>query len=197
MVRNDQSAIILDLAKIPRNRPYLHDRLRTHPMPVIPHTEIASLFRQHASGLTLLARSRFLESMADDVVQEAFIRLSQQAKRPDDPLAWLARTVRNLAIDAIRQEGRRKTREQKLAATREPWFDSGFSFGSEEVTAEEATMALTKLTVEEREIVVAHLWGNMTFRQIAQAFDLSSSSANRQYQNAISQLRELLGTKHV
>jgi RNA polymerase sigma-70 factor (ECF subfamily) len=40
--------------------------------------------------------------------------------------------------------------------------------------------------------VVAHLWGGLTFRQVAEAFELSSSAAHRQYAAGLAQLKQLL-----
>jgi hypothetical protein len=42
------------------------------------------------------------------------------------------------------------------------------------VSAEEVVEALKQPTFEEHEIVVAHIWNGMSFRQIAEAFQLSS-----------------------
>jgi RNA polymerase sigma-70 factor (ECF subfamily) len=164
---------------------------------VIPPIEIAALFREHARGLTLIARARFPDSTADDLVQEAYIRLAQQSVLPDDPLAWLARAVHNLAIDAMRKDGRRRSREREFYDQCVTWFEGTSLPVGDELTGEEATSALLKLREADREIVVAHLWGNLSFRQIASAFDVSSSTANRQYNQAITQLREILGVKHV
>jgi RNA polymerase sigma-70 factor (ECF subfamily) len=47
---------------------------------------------------------------ADDVLQDAFLRLSALApsRFPDDATAWLFRTTANLAIDALRRRRRRR-----------------------------------------------------------------------------------------
>ena len=160
-------------------------------------SEIAALFRDHAEGLVLLARARFLDSHADDLVQEAFVRLARQKSTPNDPLAWLARAVRNLAIDAVRKDSRRRRRERESAASRDCWFEPPDDLVGNCLSAEEATEALLQLSESEREIVIAHLWGNMTFRQIASAFGVSSTSANRNYLKAIDKLRITLGIKNV
>lgn len=152
--------------------------------------ELATLWRQHARGLCLLARTR-CQFDADDVVQDAFIRLAACETLPDDPVAWLARTIRNLSIDLARREGRRRTREKRFAESKASWFQPD---ALTQLVAAEVTEALDSLPTHYREILVAHLWNSMSFRQIAAAFDLSSSSAARRYHEALHEMRSALST---
>lgn len=41
----------------------------------------------------------------------------------------------------------------------------------------------------QREIMIAHIWAHMSFRQIADAFAISPATAHRQYQMGLAQLR--------
>ncbi|MEZ6135240.1 MAG: sigma-70 family RNA polymerase sigma factor [Pirellulaceae bacterium] len=160
---------------------------------MISPAEITVLWRKHASGLELLARARFPDK-ADDLVQEAFIRLAKQPTAPDDPLSWLLKTVRNLAIDAARSEARRKRREQLFYETQSPPMRDA---DAPQFSAAELNVALHRLTAEDRDIVIAHLWNSMTFRQIAKAFSMSSSTVNRRYLRALQQLKNELGTAKI
>lgn len=121
------------------------------------------------------------------------MRLAQQARVPDEPLAWLAKTARNLAIDACRSRRRRRQREQSFAVSRSEWFNIE---PANAIVADEATRALQNLAVVDREILIAHLWNSLSFRQIAAAFDISSSSANRIYNRAIETMRAALEPSH-
>ena len=89
---------------------------------MISASQLAQLWTQHAAGLRLLARVR--SDLADDCVQEAFVRLSQQPALPNDPLAWLVRVVRNCALVEIRSEKRRKAREEHWQQKSDPWLAS-------------------------------------------------------------------------
>ena len=53
---------------------------------------------------------RLLGSMADaqDVVQEARLRLLQQDRAPDNEQAWLFRVVTNIALDRLRAQRRQR-----------------------------------------------------------------------------------------
>lgn len=151
--------------------------------------EIVALWRTHAGGLLLLARSRCAND-AEDLVQDAFVRLARQPSLPRDPLAWLARTIRNLAVDHARQAGRRKQRERRFAAERMAWFH--VEPNTSDHSAKDVLAELSQLHVEEREILVAHVWSGLSFEQIGEAFGMSSSTANRRYHSALETLRTAL-----
>ncbi len=154
--------------------------------------QLADLWQRAAPSLLLLARTRC--DLAEDCVQEAFVKLSLQQPVPDDPVAWLVRVVRNAAIDMARSEKRRKQREQANASERPSWFEGQDAF--ERVLVErDVQQALMQLTPDQREIVVAHVWGGLSFRQIGMAFDISSSAAHRSYSESLLELKRAL-TNH-
>lgn len=158
--------------------------------------ELANLWRKHAASLALLCRLRC--SSPEDCVQEAFIRLSREVPPPDDPVAWLARVARNEALSRWRSEQRRRQRELLVAAERPAWFLEP-RLADDDAFASPAAVqsALEQLDESTREIVVAHLWSGLSFRQIADAFELSSSSAHRQYAAGLARLKQLLEEKGV
>src|SRR4029077_12388922 len=128
-------------------------------------------------------------SAPEDVVQEALLKLVAQTKAPDHPVAWLYRVVRNAAISAARSAQRRQ-RHESIAASRAPsWFIPSEAGG---LDVESATAALRDLPLEQREIIVAHLWGGLTFEQIGKLVGCSSSTAHRRYLEGLLLLREKL-----
>jgi RNA polymerase sigma factor (sigma-70 family) len=149
--------------------------------------QIVDLIDAHAPALLLYAR-QFCDT-AEDVVQEAFLRLVRQRPWPDDAVAWLYRVVRNAALDAVKSRRRRVRREEAVARTT-PWFVEP---AVDDLDAEAAAKALRELPIECREAIVAHLWGGLTFEQIGAAVNASASTACRRYQAGIALLREKLG----
>jgi len=150
---------------------------------------LANLVDRHAAALVLYARQWCAQP--EDVVQDAFIRLHQQRCVPDDPLAWLYCVARNRAISHGRSDRRRRSRESTVASLAPTWFASDDeSTGLDAATAVEA---LTELSLDQREIVIAHLWGGLTFVQIAELVSTSSATAFRRYQAALVLLRQRLG----
>jgi RNA polymerase sigma-70 factor (ECF subfamily) len=124
------------------------------------------------------------------VVQEAFIRLVNQARPPDNPVPWLYRVVRNAALSAARSERRRRRHEGVAREMAEGWLEPR---GETALDAEAAAAALTRLPGDQREVIVAHLWGGLTFEQIASLMNSSSSTAHRTYAAGLAALRERLG----
>lgn len=159
--------------------------------PVLSSSQIADLWNQHAAALQLLARARC--RVAEDCVQEAFARLATEDPAPEDAVAWLARVVRNEAISQFRKDQRRRRREDVFAQERGPWLQPADSLRDDLIATDEIQQGLLRLDAESREIIIAHLWTGLSFRQIAEAFETSSSAVHRQYHAALSQLRDQLG----
>lgn len=158
---------------------------------MISPEELSRLWRAHAAGLELLARSRCRE--AEDCVQEAFVRLSCAKPQPDDPVAWLARVVRNGAISRSRSEARRRRREQIAAEYRPPWFYPESIEPSDVPSAIELQNILQRVALDEREVLIAHVWGGLTFRQLETAFETPRTTLHRRYLSALQFLRTELG----
>src|SRR5216684_3216360 len=83
---------------------------------------LGKLVDDHAAALVLYARQWC--AAPEDVVQEAFVKLSLQRLPPDNPLAWLYRVVRNAAVSAARAEQRRRRHEARAAARVATWFEA-------------------------------------------------------------------------
>jgi RNA polymerase sigma factor (sigma-70 family) len=148
---------------------------------------LGRLFDRHAAVLELYAR-QWCEC-AEDVVQEAFIELVCQFPSPTDPAAWLYRVVRNKAIDALRSLRRRKRHETEAVDGRTMRFDSS---PADLIDACAAAVALESLPIEQREVVVARIWGGLSFQQIGQLVGASDSAAHRRYEAGLSALRQKL-----
>ncbi|WP_422927942.1 RNA polymerase sigma factor [Singulisphaera sp. PoT] len=154
---------------------------------------LGQLLDRHAAALELYARQWCVAP--EDVVQEAFLKLAGQRVAPDEPLAWLFRVVRNGAISAARSSRRRIQHEAQAAAGARAWFEPPGD-GPSKLNAldpEAAASALLGLPIEQREVIVAHLWGGLTFQQVGEVVGSSSSSAHRLYASGLAALRERLG----
>ena len=149
---------------------------------------LADLVDRHAAALVLYARQWC--ATPEDVVQTAFLKLAGQAVPPDTVLPWLYRVVRNGAIDAARAARRRQKYETRAAAATSSWF-----LPADDPTgldARAAADALADLPGDMREVLVAHLWGGLTFEQIAATVGGSASTAYRRYAAGLDILREKL-----
>ena len=149
---------------------------------------LSRVLNRHGPALVLYARQWC--ATPEDVVQEAFVRLAGQRPRPRDPVGWLYRVVRNGAINASRMAGRRARREADAATRGEPWFHAS---PDDRLDAAAATEALAGLPIEQRETIVAHLWGGLAFEEIARLTGSSTSTVHRWYHQGLEALRERLG----
>ena len=140
---------------------------------------------EHGAALVLYARA-WCDS-PEDVVQEALLRLVSQRQRPERLVPWLYRVVRNGAISAARRRRRRRERERR-ASEPLPWFEANDSV----LDAQEAAAALAVLPVDLSEVVVARIWGELTFAEIGQILDTSPNTAASRYQYAIAKLTRRL-----
>jgi RNA polymerase sigma factor (sigma-70 family) len=156
-------------------------------MTILSPEAVTRLWDQHGSALVLYARQWC--DRPEDVVQEAFLLLVRQVVAPDNPLGWLYRVVRNRAINAARSRGRRARRETAAAQRGEPWFESS---PGDRLDAAAATRALDHLPEEDREVIVARLWGGLSFEEISRLRGDSLSKVYRYYQRGLAVLRERL-----
>jgi len=157
------------------------------PMNGIGPEMLARLMDAHGPALALYARQWC--QIPEDVVQEAFLELIRQDAAPAHPVAWLYRVVRNRAISAARSASRRDRRETAAAHRSESWF-----MPAAEAPLDAATAArlLDELPIDQRETIVARVWGGLGFEQIAELTGTSVSTAHRRYQAGLAALRERL-----
>jgi RNA polymerase sigma-70 factor (ECF subfamily) len=149
-------------------------------------TDVARLIDSHAATLVLYARQWCAEP--EDVVQEAFLKLTRQSRSLEDPVAWLYRVVRNGALDVAKSAHRRRQRES-AAARPVRWFVEREVDG---LDAKTAVAALETLLAEQREVIVARHWGGLSFEQIAVVAGCSASTAFRRYTAGVEELRKQL-----
>jgi RNA polymerase sigma factor (sigma-70 family) len=154
-------------------------------MPPIEPMVLGQLYRQYAPALLLYARQ--WGGGAEDLVQIAFVHLAQQVPPPEKVLPWLYRVVRNEALAVLRGTARRRQRERRVSA-REAWFDAV----ENRLDCNEATRLLSEMPLELREVIIARLWGGLTFEEIARLVGSSLPTAHRRYQTGLAQLRERL-----
>jgi RNA polymerase sigma factor (sigma-70 family) len=142
-----------------------------------------------AYGAALVLYARQFCGQPEDVVQEAFLLLVRSGESPDNPIGWLYRVVRHRAINAARTRDRQVSRET-AAARSESWFNTAID---DQIDAAEATAGLKQLPLEQREVIVARLWGGLSFEEIATLCGMSLSTTYRCYQRGLAALRERLG----
>jgi RNA polymerase sigma factor (sigma-70 family) len=111
-------------------------------------------------------------------LQQALVDLVRQQHIPEQPVAWLFQAVRRRAMNWARGERRRAEYHRRASEGREAWF---LEDRDQAIDSEQLAEMLRRLPALEREIVVARIWGELSFEQIAALVGVSTSSAHRRY----------------
>lgn len=152
----------------------------------MPPEDLAETWRRCSSRLLLIARA--IGEPAEDAVQEAFLQLAKQSPTPCDPFAWLVIVTRNQLLQWRRSGQRRRKREQR--PDHRNWFDQDQLQIESSLDAMQVTRELERLDPEQRQVIVMHLWGELSFDQIAEVTGSSRSTAHRTFQSAIKTMRQ-------
>ena len=136
------------------------------------------------------------EQDAEDVIQEAFLRLWRFPGRiePDKVPAWLRRVVHNLCIDQTR---RRKSLARHLGRPDESALESlraepEIPLREPDPQQQELLEALATLTPETRSILVMHYFQGLKLTEIAQMLEMNPSSVKVRVHRARRALRLVL-----
>lgn len=150
-----------------------------------------ALFRRAGPAVYRLAVTITADpALAEDLVQEAFLRLAGRPPVAGELDGYLWRTVRNLALDAVR---RARTGERVVEAAARALLrrvDPGD--GGPDVEA--IGRALFALPVEQREVVVLRVWEGLAFPEVAARTGAPLGTVHSRYRYALERLRALLGT---
>ena len=154
--------------------------------PSIDNTTLQQLMRDHGAVLRLLACQWC--DCPDDAVQEALVALIQTDPPPEDMVAWLYVATRRRAANLARAAARRQ--HHHTAASLEPWFQESSQEPGAPTDELDPQELLSVLTRADREIVVARIWGELSFQQIADLVELPISTTHRRDQNALQQIAD-------
>ena len=153
----------------------------------IDRQQLVTLHQRYAAALVLYARQWCRQP--DDAAQEAMIQLAQLSPPPRDPVSWLFTTTRRRAMNLARAQRRREVHHRQAASRRDPWFTPR---SHEAVDGEALQQALQQLDKVDRQIVVARIWGQLSFQQLAELVDRPASFVHRRYRRALDQLAHRL-----
>ncbi|QDS91456.1 ECF RNA polymerase sigma factor SigW [Roseimaritima multifibrata] len=155
------------------------------------YENVAEIVDAHADALLLFAR-QWSKVSAEDVVQEAFLRLVRRVKANDSPenvVAWLYSVIRNELITMHHKGQHSRAREESVATDRPMWFEPSVDT---RLDASRAAEQLKILPIEQRETVVARIWGELSFEEIARLTKSSRSTVHRRYVSGLETLRKSL-----
>ncbi|HEX7134772.1 MAG TPA: sigma-70 family RNA polymerase sigma factor [Iamia sp.] len=126
---------------------------------------------------TLVVGSR---ATAEDLVQDAFVRVHARWEGIDDPAAYTRRAV----VNACRSHLRRRVLERRHRAT--------LSVGVAELEARELLDALAVLPTRQRAAVVLRFYAGLSERDTADALDCAPGTVGSLVHRALATLRQAI-----
>jgi len=152
--------------------------------------EIESLYRQHGPALLLFATALAGErSRAQDAVHQVFLKLIEDGnlRKAANKKAYVFTCVRNALLNEARLLRRTISFEPDS-----PWFyapehDSSICGRDAELGLRRALLGLSD---DQREIVVLHIWGELTFQELGDLLEISHNTAASRYRYGLAKLRE-------
>jgi RNA polymerase sigma factor (sigma-70 family) len=132
--------------------------------------------------------------LAEDVVQAVFLVLAQKAKslKADTVLvAWLHRTTRYCAANAMRVASHRRFHENRMRhmAPRDEREDEVVDWGR---LSEVLDRAINKLPTKQRQAILLRYFSQKTHAQVGQEIGLSTAAATKQIQRGLERLRHTI-----
>lgn len=157
-------------------------------------TGLDGLFRSHRGDVrSYMARILRDADLAEDLTQDAFLRIFatvQAGGRPENLRGYLYRVARNIAVDHLRLQKRRRTGtgpDGVMAAIPDPHP------GAERALIDRERLrvfvqALTALPDRTQRIFILHRLDGLSYRDVAHRMDLSESSVQKHLARALFQV---------
>lgn len=153
------------------------------------------LYRRHRAGLlSFLVRYLRDATLAEDVLQETFVRVHAHldAAPPCSFRAWVHRVARNVATDLLRREGK----QERLAASPAAPVPAPAPGPDAEAASREAIdrarAALATLPDEERALLLQRHASGLTLDELAAAWDCTERTVRNRLEKASQALARAL-----
>ena len=154
------------------------------------------IFDRHSGpAFSLAFRMCGRQTMAEDIVQEAFLSLWRSGARYDPTRgsvrSWVLTAVRNRAIDAFRRESVTASRDvaDDEAAARLPALERTDSEVERREDARRIRVALQELPAEQRQVIELAYFGGFTHTEIARMLDLPAGTVKGRMRLGLTKLR--------
>ena len=169
---------------------------RTTPFPVpastpAPAPTLAQLFAAEESGLLGFAIGLVGRRMvAEELVQETFLRLHQVWSQVENPRAWLYRSLRNLALNHLRD----RPKETPLEEANAPAHDARLpieSLGRDEAVGL-MRLLLAEIPPDDRDLLQLKYHDNLKYQEISRRTGLSVGNVGYRLHHLLKNLADRL-----
>lgn len=135
--------------------------------------------------------------MSAEVTQEVFVEIWRIANRFDPTKGsvrgWTATIAHRKAVDFVRSEQARRTREDRDERPRENAGDVVSADVDRILDRERVHLALQELTPTQYEAVTLAYFGGHTYREVASMLDLAEGTAKTRIRDGLIKLRDKIG----
>lgn len=154
------------------------------------------IYLKYKDDLLTVAQSLVFDiNTAEDCLQEAFVSLVSERCRVSSNLkGYLLSCVVNRARDHLRRRDAQSNCQVNMEIQRFDLTDPAKILNDDD-SNKAVTLALENLPLEQREVIVLHLQGDMKFRQIAAMLDIPINTVQSRYRYGMEKLRQLLAKK--
>jgi len=146
--------------------------------------EIEVLYRQHGAALLLFASAISGDrGRAQDALHQVFLKVIENGSlgQAIDKKSYLFACVRNAVLNDAKLQDRSMPLDVDSA-----WFSPP---DRDYAGERNLRRALGDLPNDQREVIVLHVWGDLTFSEIGELLGVSSNTAASRYRYALAKLR--------
>ena len=157
---------------------------------------LSEVYQRHAGSVFSLASRVLLErTLAEEIVQEVFLRLWEHPERFDgirgSLRAFLLMETHARSVDRIRAEERRRQREERAQRDADTTYVLDLELRDLTV-AEQIRQAISELTDQEREAIELAYFGGKTYREVAQLLEQPEGTIKSRIRTGLMRLRHRL-----
>lgn len=152
--------------------------------------EIEALYRQHGAALLLFASAMSRDrGRAQDAVHQVFLKAIENGnvRQAINKKAYLFACVRNAVLNDTKIQDRNVPLDTDSA-----WFSPP---DRDYAGEQNLRRALGNLPDDQREVIVLHVWGELTFAEIGDLLGVNSNTAASRYRYALAKLRDSMLAK--
>lgn len=163
----------------------------SQPAPMTPKpASIVAVFESEESGLLRYAIGLVgRRTVAEEIVQETFLRLHQCWDEVENPRAWLYRSVRNLAINHLRDRKPESELKDDTAATDDS--PTAEIMGRNEAIGM-MRLLLAEMSEEDKALLQLKYHDDLKYQQISQRTGLSVSNVGYRLHHVLKGLADAL-----
>ncbi|MGH9129974.1 MAG: sigma-70 family RNA polymerase sigma factor [Acidimicrobiales bacterium] len=163
---------------------------------------LAEAYRRHAGAVYALAQRVLREaSVAEDVVQEVFLRLWDHPEKFDSERgslrSYLLAQAHGRAVDALRSDTSRRRREERDARDA---ASAGYDLELEVwdlTVADQVKDAVAELPAQERRAIELAYFGGHTYREVADLLEQPEGTVKSRIRSGLKRMRASLAAAGV